>query len=207
MSTKSAALLIVLVAAAPAAAQYGYPYYPGYRHASTYGEGVQRGHADVVRSYGMANLLNSEAAKNYEDARKAYLDNRLRATQTYFEMRRYNEEARRAARPSPLSHEEYVRLARQAAPAQLTTTQLDPLTGAIGWPVALRKTEYTPMRERLERLFHDRAGGLAVYGEIDKAVEEMQAALMEDLAEFAANDYLAAKNFLTSLAYVGRSPI
>jgi hypothetical protein len=206
MSAKLASLLVVLVIAAPAAAQYGFGY-PGYYHSSTYGEGVQRGYADVVRSHGMANLLNSEAAKNYEDARKSYIDNRLRATQTYFEMRRYNEEARRAARPSPLSNEEYVRLARQAAPAQLTTTQLDPLTGAIGWPVALRKNEYAPLRERLERLFHDRAGGLTVYGEINKAVEELQAALTEDLAEFAANDYLAAKNFLTSLAYVGRSPV
>ncbi len=208
MPAKLTALLIVLVLAAPAAAQYGYGYgYPYGGHASTYGEGVQRGYADVVRSYGMANLLNSEAAKNYEDARKSYLDNRLRATQTYFEMRRYNQEARRAARPSPLSMEGYVRLARQTAPAQLTTSQLDPLTGAIGWPAALQKSEYAPVRAKLERLFHDRAGGLAVYGEIDKAVEAFQAELMADLAEFAANDYLAAKNFLTSLAYVGRSPI
>ena len=41
---------------------------PSY-HASTAAEGAARGMADVVRSAGAANLLNSEAAKNYEDAR------------------------------------------------------------------------------------------------------------------------------------------
>jgi len=72
------------------------PPYPPYRapgdfyfqrHASTLEEGIQRGYGDVVRSYGMANLLNSEAAKNYEQARRDYIENRLKATQAYFEAR------------------------------------------------------------------------------------------------------------------------
>src|SRR4051812_24251793 len=101
---------------------------------STVEEGAQRGYADVVRSYGMANLLNSQAANQFEQARRAYIENRLKATQSYFEMRRYNEEARRAMRSTPLSMEQYVRLAREQAPEPLTATQLDPLTGTISWP-------------------------------------------------------------------------
>src|SRR5262245_8055122 len=125
------AALVVCVLPAAASAQY---WGEGY-HSSTLEEGIQRGHADVVRSYGMANLLNSQAAQNFEQARKDYLDNRLKATQTYFEMRRYHDEAVKAQRSTPLSYDQYVRLAREDAPMALTPTQLDPLTGSVGWPV------------------------------------------------------------------------
>ena len=105
-------LLFLVGAPAPARAQYaGVPggggdlwYRPTY--SSTYEEGVQRGYADIVRSQGMANLMNSEAAKKYEEARREYLDNRLKATQTYFEMRRVNQEARSRERTSPLYYVE-----------------------------------------------------------------------------------------------------
>jgi len=214
----SAALLIVLVAAAATFSQYvpggsvapsyggGYGYGWG-GHASTAAEGYQRGYADVVRSYGMANLLNSEASKNWEDARRAYIDNRAKATETYFEMRRYNNEARKAERGSPFSMETFVRLSHQQAPARLSTSQLDPLTGGIGWPAALQKNEYTAFRTRLDGLFKNLAAGYSDSGEIKKAVEEFQEQLKADLAQFQANDYLAAKNFLTSLSQAGRAAL
>jgi hypothetical protein len=171
---------------------------------STLEEGVQRGHADVVRSYGMANLLNSQAANQFEQARKAYIENRLRATQTYFEMRRYNEEARRAMRSTPLSMEQYVRLAQVEAPEPLTATQLDPLTGTISWPAPLRSPEYEPLRQRIERLFQDRATGYVVYGEIQQVVAEFLEKLKLDLEKFPSNDYVLARKFLDSLAWAAR---
>jgi hypothetical protein len=199
---RTVAALVLLVAIAPAQAQFwdgGYGY-----HSSTYEEGVQRGYADVVRSRGMANLLNSKAATEYEAARKAYIENQLKATQTYFEMRRYNDSARAAARSTPLSTEEYVRIAREQAPDQLTATQLDPLTGAIGWPVALRAEAYRPFRERLEKLFHDRATGYPVYQEILTAVQDFQNRLREDIMRLPANDFVSGKKFLDSLAFAAR---
>jgi hypothetical protein len=171
---------------------------------STLEEGIQRGHADVVRSYGMANLLNSQAANQMEQARKVYIENRLKATQTYFEMRRYNEEARRASRSTPLSMEQYVRLAREQAPDPLTATQLDPLTGTISWPAPLRAPAYEPFRQRIERLFQDRATGYVVYGEIQKAVLEFQDMLKQQVDSLPANDYVGAKKFLDSLVWAAR---
>jgi hypothetical protein len=171
---------------------------------STYEEGVQRGYADIIRSHGMNNLLTSQAAVQIEQARKAYIENQMKATQTYFEMRRYNTEARRASRSTPLSMEQYVRLARQQAPEPLTTSQLDPLTGAIGWPAPLRQPKYEALRRRIDRLFQDRATGYIVYGEIEKACQELEALLKEDVMQFPANDYLAAKKFLDSLAWAAR---
>lgn len=171
---------------------------------STVEEGAQRGYADVVRSYGMANLLNSQAANQLEQARKAYIENRLKATQTYFEMRRYNEEARRAMRSTPLSMEQYVRLARDQAPEPLTATQLDPLTGTISWPATLRAPNYEALRRRIERLFQDRATGYVVYGEIKQAVLELEDALKLQVDAIPANDFVDAKKFLDSLTWAAR---
>jgi hypothetical protein len=152
----------------------------------------------------MANLLNSQAANQFEQARRAYIENRMKATQTYFEMRRYNEEARRAMRSSPLSLEQYVRLAREQAPEALTATQLDPLTGTISWPAPLRVAEYEPFRNRIERLFQDRATGYVVYGEIQRVCEEFLDQLKVDIEKFPPNDYVAARKFLDSLSWAAR---
>src|SRR5688572_1884954 len=165
-------------------------------HSSTLEEGIQRGHADVVRSYGMANLLNSQAAQGYQQAQKDYLDNRKKATETYFEMRRYHDEAVKAQRSSPLSMDQYVRLAREQAPDRLTATQLDPLTGAVNWPAALRIPEYAAFRARIERLLHDRAAGYAVYGEIPNACQQFGQQLQADIMKFQPQDYLNGKKFL-----------
>jgi hypothetical protein len=179
----------------------GYDYSAGYG-SSTYEEGVQRGFADVVRSAGAANLMNSEAAKNYEDARKKYIENRLQATETYFEMRRANQESRAALRPRPLSTEQYVRLARQQAPERLSVSQLDPLSGTIGWPRVLMADRYKEDRELLQTLFKERARGVAHnYEEIREACDALLAKLKADTAKIGANDFIRAKNFVDSLSY------
>jgi len=195
------ALLTIVVPVAAAQAQWWGD--SGY-HSSTLEEGVQRGYADVVRSYGMANLLNSKAAGEFEQARRTYIENQMKATQTYFEMRRYNAEARQAARSTPLSMEQYVRIAREQAPDALSPTQLDPLTGTISWPAPLRQPAYEPLRKRIERLFQDRAAGYVVYGEIQQACQELADALKADLEKFPPNDYVAAKKFVESLAHAAR---
>src|SRR5688572_29419390 len=141
MRTSLAVLLLIAGTTSAARAQFFSGGDWGY-HSSTYEEGVQRGFADFVRSAGQAQLLNSEAAKNYEDARKKYLENRLVATQTYFDARRMNQEARRSERSPPLSMEAYARLARQQAPDRLSVSQLDPLTGTITWPQPLLRPDY-----------------------------------------------------------------
>lgn len=208
MRSRFAALaLLVLVAscAEPVHAQYyggpgGSWYQPSY--SSTLEEGAQRGYADIVRSRGMANLMNSQAAKEYELARREYLDNRLKATQTYFEMRRYNQEARAAERSSPLSTEQYVRLAHQQAPERLSVSQLDPFTGKVTWPAPLQRAEYAELVGRIDTLFAVRAEGTVLtHGEIQAACDELLARLQKDISKFKSNDYIQAKHFVQSLSY------
>ena len=173
-------------------------------HSSTLEEGVQHGFADIVRSQGMANLYTAQAATEAQKARSAYLDNQYKATQTYFEMRRYNTEARRAERSPPLSTEQYVRLARVEAPQVLTNTQLDPLTGSIAWPAPLLLPEYAMFRAQIERLFADRTAGYSTYGEIQQACQAFADQLRADIMKFQANDYVAAKKFIDSLLFAAR---
>src|SRR5262245_36611720 len=178
-------------------------WYGGMHHSSTVEEGAQRGYADIVRSYGMASLLDAQAASEFEQARKQYIENQLKAVQTYVEAHRVNAEYRFATR-KPLPLEEYVRLAREQAPEPLTATQLDQLTGAISWPAPLRKPEYEAFRKRIDRLFQDRAVGYAIYGEIPAACEEFAQRVNADIMQCRPNDYITAKKFLESLAWTAR---
>jgi hypothetical protein len=202
VSLRNIAFLLVISSATAAQAQWGD--WGGGWHASTVEEGIQRGFADVVRSQGMANLYNAQATTELEKARSAYLDNRYKATQTFFEMRRYNTESRRSERSSPLSTEQYVRLARIEAPQTLTNTQLDPLTGAISWPTPLARPEYAEHRARLEKLFVDRSSGYSTYADIQKACESFLEQLRADIMKFQANDFVAARRFLDSLLFAAR---
>jgi hypothetical protein len=97
-----------------------------------------------------------------------------------------------------------VRLAREMAPDPLTATQLDPLTGTVSWPAPLRLPQYEAFRQRMDRLFQDRATGYLVYGEIQQAVQQFEAQLKADIMKFQPDDYIVAKKFLDSLAFAAR---
>ena len=66
---------------------------------STAAESYQRGFADS-RSAGQANLMDSMAAQNYEQARAMDIENRLKWTESYYQMRQANR-AYRASKAAP----------------------------------------------------------------------------------------------------------
>jgi len=173
-------------------------------HSTTLEEGVQHGFADLVRSQGMANLYNAQAATELQKAGNAYLGNQYKATQRYFEIRRYNTEARRAEKSAPLSTEQYMRLARVEAPPALTSTQLDPLTGAIGWPLPLAVPEYAMFRVQIEQLFADRYSGNSSFAAIQQACQAFLDQIQVDVAKFQANDYIASRKYLDSLIFAAK---
>lgn len=204
--------LVVAAAATGLAQRYGgYGVYGG-GHASTAAEGYQRGFADVLRSAGEANLRNSEAANNYQDARSKDLDNRLKATDTYFEMRRVNKSYRDSQRKPRLSNEQLHRIAAQGRPNRLDPTDLDPITGAIAWPMILQQDTYKAYRKQLETLFAKRAEssgviGAQAYQAIQKSVGEALATLKENVASYGGKDYIETRRFLESLGAEASYPI
>lgn len=185
---------------------YPPPWFPGFGyHSSTYEEGVQRGFADIVRSAGVANLLNSEAAKNYEDARRKNIDNRVYGTEQYFQMRQINRAARAAERGRQPTMEDLIRYAAQRAPGRLSPSELDPLTGLINWPTILRSEAYEADRQKLEKLYASRSatGYLTAeqVAEVNAAIESVGEKLKANVRSHSPQLHAQAKDFLKSLAY------
>lgn len=189
----------------------GYGGFGGMGWASTAQQGADMGLASVVRAQGYANLKNSEAAKNWEEAKTMEMQNRLRWTETYFEMRKVNREKRAEEAGPPITQEQAIALAKMSAPARLNSTQLDPVTGHIEYPLILTQDIYKNYRERLDTLFARRAasGGSIRFEDfqaIQTTVSQFTEALQQHVDQYAAGDYGRARNFLDSLVQEARSP-
>ena len=125
-SAIGASALLVLFSSLAAAQYYGGGYIDN--KASTVGESYARGYSDVVRSHGMANLANSEAAINMTEAARRDMENRDQWTDTYFQMRQKNRDYRAAERGPRPSREDFVRIAAAGRPERLSPSQLDSVT-------------------------------------------------------------------------------
>jgi hypothetical protein len=178
----------------------------GFHHASTAEEGALRGMADVTRSAGAANLMNSAAAKNWQDATRKYIENRQYGTETYFNMRDINRAAREAERGPRPTREDLVRYSQARMPDRLSVSDLDPLTGDIGWPTVLRDDQYGQYRQALETLYAQRAAAGGYLNEEQRAQVKqltagMQAELKANIRQYSANNYLQAKKFIEGLDF------
>jgi len=172
-------------------------------HASTAFEGATRGMGALIRSGADANLTNSEAALNMSVVRRNEIDNQKHFTQTYFDMRRINREARAAERTPRGTREDFIRYAQDGAPKRLSPSDLNVVTGQITWPSVLQDPVFQENRTNLNNFFAYRAK----HGTIDfrntmKAqgmVDDMQAELKKNIAKIPSQFYSPARNFLDSL--------
>jgi len=201
-------VLGILCMAVSAHAQWGWG---GAYRPSTAAESYQRGFADVVRSAGAANVMNSAALINVEEARSKNIENDLKATETYFEKKRINQEYReQTKRPRPTS-EQLFRLAKEAAPGRPDSTELDPVTGGISWPAALTKADYAENRRTLERLFAERTQSsnqlnLEQSEEIRLNIRAMQDKLKAEITDIPPQAFTQANAFLKRLDHEVRFP-
>jgi hypothetical protein len=203
--------LAALTAALPAAAQWGGWGY-GSGMAVTAGQAADYGYSAVIASEGQANLSNSEAAKNWEQAKSMEIDNRAKWTETYFDMRRTNREKRAEEEGPRVPQEQAIRIAKMATPPRLDSTQLDPLTGHIEYPLMLRDGRFAENRSQLDSLFAHRA---STQGSIDfedqrkirQTVSNFIDVLKAHVNDYPANDYGRARTFLDSLLHELRFPI
>ena len=180
-------------------------------YASTAGQAAAYGMSEMARARGAENLQNSEAAKNWQEAKTVDIQNRLLWTETYFDMRKENRD-RRAEEAGPrVTQEQAIRMARMAAPPRLGSTQLDPVTGHIEYPLILTDDSYAAYRDRLDSLFAHRAetGGsiqFSDYQAIQQAVSKFVDALKQRVKDYPAGDYGRARTFLDSLAHEATMP-
>lgn len=206
-----AAALIACLAAAPVVAQWGGFGYSRGGYASTAAQAADYGMSELIRAQGYTNLQNSEAAKNWEDAKTLDIQNKMRWTDTYFEMRKTNREARAAEAGPPVTHDQAIRMAKMAAPPRLVSTQLDPVTGHIEYPMVLQDDIFRPYRDELDKLFAKRAssGGsmrYEEYQELQSTVAKFVEVLKEHVSKYPAGEYGRARTFLNSLAHEATLP-
>ncbi len=181
-------------------------------HASTAAEGYGRGMADIVRSQGEYNLATSEAMINVEEARKAYIENRTRATEAYFQQRRINEINREGKRYEQRQQtSEWVRKQKEKPPRRLTPEELDPFTGEIYWPAAFSDAGYRSLRDELERLFRIRAEQSPPLNAQDasaarKAITSLSESLKQNFSQTEPTDFTLALRFIDGLKSEVRLP-
>jgi len=187
---------------------YWTPY--GYYGASTPAGSYALGAAAMARARGEYNLLTARARVAAAQARRYELENRLRATELYFQMRLMNREYRAKLRGPRATPEALARYAAAAAPDPLSPSELDSVTGEISWPILLRDDRYADYRAELEALFAERARSdelsTATYLKIRRTTRAMLAELKERITRVPQMDYIAAKRFIQSLAYEARKP-
>ena len=189
--------------------QYGWGWGGGY-HSSTVGEGYARGMGDVIRSTGQARLDSSQAAIYFSEARRNEINNRKLWTQTYFDIRRINREAREAERGPKRTTEDWIRFAQAGAPQRLSPSEIDAVNGKIYWPMLLRKDEFAKEREVIDKAFASRATyGTISYKEyeaVTQATESIQQQMKKEIRNVPSLDYTTAKRFLKDLNFESSKP-
>lgn len=168
-----------------------------------------QGMASATRAAGDYNLSTSQAYVNLEEARRRNIENRKLWTDSYFEMRQANRDYRAAERGPRPTQEQWVRMARDAAPSRLSPGELDSVTGQIGWPRLLMDDRFTEGREELDKLFANRADmggniGISGYEKIQSSTQAMLAKLKANIRNFPSSQYIEARRFLESLAFEAR---
>ena len=159
-------------------------------HRSTLAEGYLRGRADLRRANALYNLYASQAMINREVARSRNIENRSKARQAYFQLKRMAraERAERIA-ASRRYHARLKSRAKNASPTRLTVDQLDPVSGRIRWPGLLEGPRFSEYRNRLDLLFANRSvnnSGLGSenYREIRNVANQMKHRLRLHIREY-----------------------
>ncbi len=182
-----------------------------HHHASTVAEGYARGVAAMLYAQGAYNRMSAEARIAHAQAYAQELENRQRQVDTYFSVRAANRRAQAAERGERPTFDELAQLARQSAPSRLGQDDLDPQSGRIDWPAALRAEKYAAARWELERLFSYRAVTRTLDGQQQRQIQqltgEMLADLKSDIRQMSPMEYSQARGFLNSLAYEAQRPL
>jgi hypothetical protein len=165
------------------------------------------GMGNLVRNEGLYNLETAQANIAQEQANQLYLQNRLQATKTYFEMRQLNRQYTQQEHGKPMTRDAMSHYSSQLRPRTLTASQLDPVTGQIVWPLTLMDERYSPYRAQFDTMFALRAQHQPLNpNEVRQAADGMQALLRQHIDDFAPQDFENAHHFIESLAYEAHFP-
>lgn len=163
------------------------------------------GMSNVISAKGDAALSTSAAAVNMTQAQKQELQNRQLYTDTYFQMRETNRQAREAERRPRPTAERLARIAREDAPKPLSPSEVNEVTGKLAWPAALQSDDFKSGRSEFEKLFvsYSQLGALnyADQTKARKVINDMNKQLKSQIRTLPPTDYVPSKNFLEGLMF------
>ncbi len=176
---------------------------PGY-YASTPVEGYANGLSNMMRSAGVANLLDSQALVYQQQAQSAALDNDVKYAQAYYARKQTRDSymADKRARRSQTTEAAF----RQAPapPQRLTSNELDPVSGELYWPAGLSGDDFQPLEAKLQTMFTSRAQSPASFGpeqsqQSRALIGEMRALLKGKATTLPNQEWVEADGFLRRL--------
>ena len=181
-------------------------------HSSTFGEGMQRGYASVLRGAGELAYMDSLAAINYQEAFKKALENRVAYTKAAMDIKAMRAEYRERYAPRPFVGEARKRAIEYYLPKKLTATQFNSDTSEIVWPHILRQAEFAPLCNEINQVFKSRTfensgDGSPTQLTIDKLTKSLAALLRENINSMSAEQYIYASEFIRSLNLEGKSVV
>jgi len=164
-----------------------------------------QGMSHVISSAGQYNLATSAAAVNMTQAESNEMQNLIQGVQAFWAMRnlgRMEREKERGPRPAP---EELARRARAGAPRALSANQMDPVSGALYWPVALQNGSFEAQRIVLDEYTAEWAnyGGLnyADQVQVRENIDVMFDMLKSEITSIPPQYYVQCRTFLQSLLF------
>lgn len=176
-------------------------------------EGILSGQARYMQGAGEYNRNSAEGVKTLEQARALYLENARTRLKTYFELKDLNYKYRMSQAPMPISKEKLDEWNREDQPERLSRVQYNTDTGRIQWPAALLTPAFDAARMEVDALFARRTANehgvtSEFFSSVHRDTSKMQAILKSYLRSeerfFTDEEYIAAKNFLDSLAHEAR---
>jgi hypothetical protein len=179
---------------------------------STFGEGIQRGYASVLRGAGELTYMESLSAINFQEAFRRALENRVAYTKAVLDIKAMRAEYRERYGPKPFVGEARKRAVEYYLPKKLTATQFNSDTQEIVWPHILRQAEYAPICGQIEQVFRSRqfensGDGSPTQLEIAKLTKSLAALLRENINSMSAEQYIHASEFIRSLNLEGKSVV
>ncbi|HWC89185.1 MAG TPA: hypothetical protein VG433_06010 [Pirellulales bacterium] len=180
--------------------------YGGGGGASTPAQAYAYGVGAIVRSQGQYNMMTAQAAVAAEQAKQLAIQNRVDATKAYFELKQINRDYQNSQR-GQVSQQTMAQYYDRQKPKKLAPSQLDPVTGQIGWPVLLKAEAYQPYREQMQAIFKLWAHHQDVnHSEVLKTSQAMQAELKKHIDELPPQDFEDAHKFIETLAFEAHYP-
>jgi hypothetical protein len=171
-----------------------------------------QGLASVVRAEGDYNLYTSAAAINITTAAHQNIQNQKDWVEAYFAIRAFNRQAREAesAKERQLV-QEWLRFHPSVKPKRLTSSELDPVSGAINWPMLLQSDELASLRQGIQHAFAERhhlgVMGHNNYRIVQQITTSLLSEMLDKIENLAPSEYMQAKRFIEALIYEASLPL